>query len=826
MGLTLQKSKNTLHITLFFLFVFGLQSMAIAQIPLQQLQPFEVSFHPENQRNGQNFVRLNISNQSEWQDYIRIPVSEETERIRVDQTDASVYMSSPEGEWALIFDLNKIDSDNIFTATYSNETGHFISNLRVSIDLIAFDSPDSKKANLSAYYRFNENDLIPISGSNLDLNTIPVPENGTTSLSMQFKLDQIYFSASDEFSVVLIRDRETDVITSPLGIKRIELTPGTDDPDDSMDIVSLMITEIMPRYVQDGIVTEYIEIYNPNSESVDLKGYLLNTSDGKHAISEHLIIDPFSFVVLANFELPDNSPVHADYRYKNLSLPAHGSVISLRYRDSEIIRAFYDANTPGTAWELRNPSEAFDGYAGMQQFIPSDNSLDETIKGSPGSQGNTDLYFINDLRSSVWQLVSIPGVLSERPRDAGQAVEFHTLSANSYTGLRSTDVNPHTPYLARTGTVSSRLLAMEIPTDRVQVYHTGSYSVIPNPSSDEIELNQFRTPDNNIISRSALLWDPVNSTFTFSDLHDHIIPAWTSVLIPSKDIKTVNLTDSSVSQNDYKESRFINLKLTGVNSSRETLRDESVMIYFSGTEADRNQANNFKKLWPLNITENEKASLIYLSSQNGALNNLFASGNYSLNPSREIKIDLGLINYQFEGTFTLNWSSMENIPDEWELLLIDNKTGETINMQERNSYQFQENRTSFDESVVPQVPGIHTLNVADENPRFTLRILSSEAVRNDQRRVSDIPETVELYQNYPNPFNPATNISFYLPEQRMATVSIYNVVGQRVGILLQDNLAAGEHTLVWDASDMPSGIYIIHLEIGNRVYTRKMTLIK
>jgi len=826
MGLTLQKSKNTLHITLFFLFVFGLQSMAIAQIPLQQLQPFEVSFHPENQRNGQNFVRLNISNRSEWQDYIRIPVSEENERIRVDQTDASVYMSSPEGEWSLIFDLNRIDSDNIFTATYSNETGHFISNLRVSIDLIAFDSPDSKKAKLSAYYRFNENDLIPISSGNLDLNTIPVPENGTTSLSMQFKLDQIYFSASDEFSVVLIRDRETDVTTSPLGIKRIELTPGTDNPDDSMDIASLMITEIMPRYVQDGIVTEYIEIYNPNSESVDLKGYLLNTSDGKHAISEHVIIDPFSFVVLANSELPDNSPVHADYLYKNLSLPAHGSVISLRYRDSEIIRAFYDANTPGTAWELRNPSEAFDGYAGIQQFIPSDNSLDETIKGSPGSQGNTDLYFINDVRSSVWQLVSIPGVLSERPRDAGQAVEFHTLSANSYTGLISTDVNPHTPYLARTGTVSSRLLAKEIPTDRVQVYHTGSYSVIPNPSSDEIELNQFRTPDNNIISRSALLWDPVNSTFTFSDLHDHIIPAWTSVLIPSKDINTVNLTDGSVSQNDYKESRFINLKLTGVNSSRETLRDESVMIYFSGTEADRNQANNFKKLWPLNITEKEKASLIYLSSQNGALNNLFASGSYSLNPSREINIDLGLINYQFEGTFTLNWSSMENIPDEWELLLFDNKTGETINMQERNSYQFQENRTSFDESVVPQVPGIHTLNVADENPRFTLRILSSEAVRNDQSRVSDIPETVELYQNYPNPFNPATNISFYLPEQRMATVSIYNVVGQRVGILLQDNLAAGEHTLVWDASDMPSGIYIIHLEIGNRVYTRKMTLIK
>jgi hypothetical protein len=208
------------------------------------------------------------------------------------------------------------------------------------------------------------------------------------------------------------------------------------------------------------------------------------------------------------------------------------------------------------------------------------------------------------------------------------------------------------------------------------------------------------------------------------------------------------------------------------------------------------------------------------------LNNLYTSGNYSLNPDHEIKIDMGLINYQFEGSFTLNWSAMENIPDDWAIQLIDNKTGDITDMQERNSYQFQEERTSIDESVIPKVPGIHALNVADENPRFTLRIVSSDAVLNDQNSVSEIPDIVELYQNYPNPFNPTTNISFYLPEPRMATVSIYNIVGQRVGILLQDNMAAGEHTLVWDASELPSGMYIIHLEIGNRVYTRKMTLIK
>jgi hypothetical protein len=104
----------------------------------------------------------------------------------------------------------------------------------------------------------------------------------------------------------------------------------------------------------------------------------------------------------------------------------------------------------------------------------------------------------------------------------------------------------------------------------------------------------------------------------------------------------------------------------------------------------------------------------------------------------------------------------------------------------------------------------------------------------DEEIFTDVPEPPgedgpvrpELYQNFPNPFNPATNIRFYLPEQRAVVVGVYNVVGQRVAQLKDEIMPQGEHTVVWDATDMPSGIYIIHLEIGNQVLTRKMTLIK
>ncbi|MBO6794358.1 MAG: T9SS type A sorting domain-containing protein [Balneolaceae bacterium] len=89
-----------------------------------------------------------------------------------------------------------------------------------------------------------------------------------------------------------------------------------------------------------------------------------------------------------------------------------------------------------------------------------------------------------------------------------------------------------------------------------------------------------------------------------------------------------------------------------------------------------------------------------------------------------------------------------------------------------------------------------------------------------------IPEQIELFQNYPNPFNPATTISFYLPEPVEVSLSIFNVVGQPVVTLTKGVLNAGEHHFEWNATGYPSGMYIYQLEVGTKVLTRKMTLVK
>ena len=83
-----------------------------------------------------------------------------------------------------------------------------------------------------------------------------------------------------------------------------------------------------------------------------------------------------------------------------------------------------------------------------------------------------------------------------------------------------------------------------------------------------------------------------------------------------------------------------------------------------------------------------------------------------------------------------------------------------------------------------------------------------------------------MHQNYPNPFNAATVIRYGLPEASFATVSVYNLVGQRVAALYEGNQQAGQHTITWDASDFPSGIYFARLEAAGYDKSVKMVLLK
>ncbi len=89
-----------------------------------------------------------------------------------------------------------------------------------------------------------------------------------------------------------------------------------------------------------------------------------------------------------------------------------------------------------------------------------------------------------------------------------------------------------------------------------------------------------------------------------------------------------------------------------------------------------------------------------------------------------------------------------------------------------------------------------------------------------------LPRRFELMQNYPNPFNPSTTIRFSIPEQSGVTLTIYDVLGRKIAVLIDDELDAGTYEHVFDASHLASGLFLYQLRAGDRVETKRLMLLK
>jgi hypothetical protein len=86
--------------------------------------------------------------------------------------------------------------------------------------------------------------------------------------------------------------------------------------------------------------------------------------------------------------------------------------------------------------------------------------------------------------------------------------------------------------------------------------------------------------------------------------------------------------------------------------------------------------------------------------------------------------------------------------------------------------------------------------------------------------------TFALVQNYPNPFNPVTTIRFEIPSYARVRLSVYNTLGEKVTELANGPMAAGAHSVTFDASRLSSGAYICRLQVGTYVAARKLLLMK
>jgi hypothetical protein len=108
----------------------------------------------------------------------------------------------------------------------------------------------------------------------------------------------------------------------------------------------------------------------------------------------------------------------------------------------------------------------------------------------------------------------------------------------------------------------------------------------------------------------------------------------------------------------------------------------------------------------------------------------------------------------------------------------------------------------------------------------------SEVFRFKTKTITDVlaegtvPTVYELYQNYPNPFNPVTNIRFTIVDGNYTILKIYNILGEEVATLVDEQLNPGTYTVPFNGSGLASGVYIYRIISGNFTAAKKMLLQK
>ena len=120
-----------------------------------------------------------------------------------------------------------------------------------------------------------------------------------------------------------------------------------------------------------------------------------------------------------------------------------------------------------------------------------------------------------------------------------------------------------------------------------------------------------------------------------------------------------------------------------------------------------------------------------------------------------------------------------------------------------------------------------SINLLNNFCVFTLARYKGDAVTNvEAKKLTELPSSFSLEQNYPNPFNPSTTIRFLIPEQQNIRLSVYNLLGQRVRTLIDEEMKAGRHSVVFNAAGLASGVYFYRIQTESFVSTKQFVLLK
>jgi len=388
--------------------------------------------------------------------------------------------------------------------------------------------------------------------------------------------------------------------------------------------------------------------------------------------------------------------------------------------------------------------------------------------------------------------------------------------------------------------------------DSVQVPDTG-WNLVGNPYGATLNWDDNATWTKTNINQTIYVWDPnanggQGNFLTWngdvgslgSGLLAPFQGFWIKANGPNPELKVSkeNKTIDGVFRRKESDNSYIpKIKLTLETKEVRGMQQDAYVMFSDNAERDFDEKDGFR-MFPFG----ENLLELYFVNENEAqmsIENLPEDFEYRY----ELPLEVGGIigGEPFDGPFTLSWPVIESLPSDWIIKLQDNKLDKEINLRNNSFYSFDEETSEAKAKTYKSVnakpgspivlsdPAITSNSTRGKtaqkssnlyDTRFTLVITKEEIEQN-------IPTEFQLKQNYPNPFNPSTKIEFGLPKKSRVSIEIYNILGQLVRRLSENEIyPAGTHTITWQPNGLASGVYLYRIRTEEKAITKKMTFIK
>jgi hypothetical protein len=352
--------------------------------------------------------------------------------------------------------------------------------------------------------------------------------------------------------------------------------------------------------------------------------------------------------------------------------------------------------------------------------------------------------------------------------------------------------------------------------------NSNGWTLLGNPFMEDIDWDKISRSN---LSNSVYVYDPNTASWktwngTTGSLTDGQISRMNGFFVQTMASgPTIEIADTAkIGDNDVfrgkRKTPSDPPKIVSLRLSNEQGMSDEAWLQFSEDGRDGQDPKDALQLAPLN------ANYTVLSSK---LNDsLSADINHLPVPGEELRIPLQ-IQSSSSGTHQLALGSAD-LPEGWEVRLYDHATETMIDLDEPYSFEYQAMKQKSAQLKPSSLMYPVLKAKSGSGDRFSLVISPGTVTANEDPR--ELPTKVALKQNYPNPFNPTTIIKYQLPQRGAVSLRVYNILGREVATLVNERKAAGYYQVNFDAGRLSSGMYIYRLTAGNKVITKKFTLIK